>query len=90
MVCCFQLTDDKRYYARKEKEKQQVDAGIKPQKNQYWGQEFIDRKFAVMIEGSWLPVPFLQSQPEKNFEDRIGFIPTLPVPFSSLRYYCLL
>jgi multiple sugar transport system substrate-binding protein len=34
-----------------------------------------------MIEGSWLPVPFLQSQPEKNFEDRIGFIPTLPVPY---------
>ena len=27
----LQLTDDKRYYARKEKEKQQVDAGIKPQ-----------------------------------------------------------
>ena len=35
--------------------KQQVDAGIKPQKNHYWGQEFLDRKFAVMIEGSWLP-----------------------------------
>ena len=63
--------------------KQQVDAGIKPQKNHFFGSEFLDRKFAVMIEGSWLPVPFLQRQPEKNFEDRIGFIPTLPVPYKN-------
>ena len=63
--------------------KQQVDAGIKPQKNHFFGSEFLDRKFAVMIEGSWLPVPFLQRQPKKNFEDRIGFIPTLPVPYKN-------
>ena len=63
--------------------KQQVNAGIKPQKNHFFGSEFLDRKFAIMIEGSWLPVPFLQSQPEKNFEDRIGFIPTLPVPYKN-------
>ncbi|MGN6633091.1 MAG: extracellular solute-binding protein, partial [Nitrososphaeraceae archaeon] len=63
--------------------KQQIDAGIKPQKNHFFGSEFLDRKFAVMIEGSWLPVPFLQSQPKKNFEDRIGFIPTLPVPYKN-------
>jgi len=63
--------------------KQQIDAGIKPQKNHFFGSEFLDRKFAVMIEGSWLPVPFLQSQPQKNFEDRIGFIPTLPVPYKN-------
>ena len=36
-----------------------------------------------MIEGSWLPVPFLQSPPKKNFEDRIGFIPALPVPYKN-------
>jgi multiple sugar transport system substrate-binding protein len=60
--------------------KQQVDAGIKPQKNHSFGLEFLDRKFAVMIEGSWLPVPFLQNMTEKEFEDRIGFIPALPVP----------
>ena len=63
--------------------KQQVDAGIKPQKNHYWGQEFLNRKFALMIEGSWLPVPFLQSKSEKEFEDRIGFIPALPVPYKN-------
>jgi multiple sugar transport system substrate-binding protein len=60
--------------------KQQVDAGIKPQKNHYWGHEFLDRKFAVMIEGSWLPVPFLQNNSAKTFEDKVGFIPALPVP----------
>jgi multiple sugar transport system substrate-binding protein len=63
--------------------KQQVDAGIKPQKTHSFGSEFLDRKFAVMIEGSWLPVPFLQSQPEKDFENRIGFIPALPVPYKN-------
>ena len=30
--------------------KLQVDAGIKPQKNDFFGLEFLDRKFAVMIE----------------------------------------
>ena len=34
--------------------KDQVNAGIKPQMNHYWGQEFADKKFAVMLEGSWL------------------------------------
>ena len=56
--------------------KEQVDAGIKPQKNHFWGLEFLDRKFAVMIEGSWLPVAFLQNMSAKDFEDKIGFIPT--------------
>src|SRR6476659_7446179 len=35
--------------------KQQVNAGIKPQKNHFFVLEFLERKFAVMIEGSWLP-----------------------------------
>ena len=63
--------------------KQQVDAGIKPQKNHFWGLEFLDRKFAIMIEGSWLPLTFLQRQSEKSFEDRVGFIPMLPVPYKN-------
>ena len=29
-----------------------------PQKNHTWGAEFVDRKFAVMIEGSWIPGEF--------------------------------
>ena len=34
--------------------KNQVNAGISPQKNHSWGEEFVNRKFAVMLEGPWL------------------------------------
>jgi multiple sugar transport system substrate-binding protein len=36
----------------------QVNAGIKPQKEHYWEKEFIDRKYTVMIEGSWVGVAY--------------------------------
>ena len=36
-----------------------------------------------MIEGSWLPVTFLQNQSKNAFEDKIGFIPVLPVPYKN-------
>ena len=62
----------------------QVNAGIKPQKEHYWGKEFNDRKFAVMIEGSWLPSftqkPIQNSGDRIEFEKRIGFLPMFPVP----------
>jgi hypothetical protein len=35
-----------------------VNAGIKPQKEHYWEKEFIDRKYTVMIEGSWVGVAY--------------------------------
>ena len=38
--------------------KKQIDAGIKAQKDHFWGQEFVNRSFAVMIEGSWMPGEF--------------------------------
>jgi multiple sugar transport system substrate-binding protein len=57
--------------------KSQVDAGIKPQKEHYWGKEFIDRNFSVMIEGSWMPT---RGEKVTDFEDRVGFIPMFPVP----------
>jgi len=70
--------------------KQQVDAGIKPQRNHFYGLEFLERKFAVMIEGSWLPEAlqhlinekFSITSPEKRaeFEQKVGFIPMFPVP----------
>jgi multiple sugar transport system substrate-binding protein len=67
---------------------EQIKAGIKPQKNHFWGKEFADRKFAVMIEGSWVPTAFkekqeLQKQQQqklKNLEQSVGFIPMFPVP----------
>jgi multiple sugar transport system substrate-binding protein len=59
--------------------KQQVDAGIKPQKEHNWGAEFANRTFAVMLEGSWM----LSAFPRESFptlEQQVGFIPMFPVP----------
>jgi multiple sugar transport system substrate-binding protein len=58
----------------------QVNAGIKPQKEHFWGKEFLDRKFAVMIEGSWMPTNTQKFAPIQDFEKRIGFLPMFPVP----------
>ena len=59
--------------------KDQVDAGISPQKNHSWGEEFVNRKFAVMLEGSWLPLYFPREQ-WPSLIQRVGFIPLFPVP----------
>jgi multiple sugar transport system substrate-binding protein len=59
--------------------KRQVNSGIKPQKNHFWGQEFADRKYAVMLEGSWMPVEFPKNQ-LVNIKQRVGFIPMFTVP----------
>ena len=65
----------------------QVTAGIKPQKEHYWGKEFIDRKYAVMIEGSWMPSymeqPIQDSIDRIEFENQIRFLPMFPVPDKS-------
>lgn len=58
--------------------KQQVDAGIKPQINHFWGQEFADKKFAVMLEGSWLLGAFPHEQ-WNNINQKIGMLPMFPV-----------
>jgi multiple sugar transport system substrate-binding protein len=59
--------------------KQQVDAGIEPQSEHYWGAEFVNRTFPVMIEGSWMPGEFTkESWP--TLEQDLGFIPMFPVP----------
>jgi multiple sugar transport system substrate-binding protein len=59
--------------------KQQVDAGIRPQINHFWGQEFADRKFAVMLEGSWLLAAFPHEQ-WASLNQKIGMLPMFPVP----------
>src|SRR5919106_6296717 len=59
--------------------KQQVDAGIEPQKEHSWGLEFANRTFPVMLEGSWILSTFpRESWP--TLEQQIGFIPMFPVP----------
>ena len=59
--------------------KKQIEAGIKPQLEHNWGKEFADKKFAIMLEGSWLPNAFPQSE-IKTFKDKVGMLPMFPVP----------
>lgn len=59
--------------------KEEVNAGIKPQRDHFWGQEFADRKFAVMLEGQWMLGHFNTSD-WKGLDKRVGFIPAFPVP----------
>jgi multiple sugar transport system substrate-binding protein len=62
--------------------KDQVDAGIKPQINHFWGQEFADKKFAVMLEGSWILGQFPKNE-WSTLEEKIGMAPMFPVPGNS-------
>ena len=61
--------------------KAQVDAGIKPQINHFWGQEFADKKFAMMLEGSWLLGHFNRTE-WSTLDKKVGMIPMFPVPKS--------
>ena len=61
--------------------KEQVDAGIKPQVDHHWGQEFADKKFAVMLEGSWLLGKF----PEGFDFNQIGILPQFPTPSANMK-----
>ena len=62
--------------------KDQVDAGTKPQITHFWGQEFADKKFAVMLEGSWILGQFPKNE-WSTLEEKIGMIPMFPVPSNS-------
>ena len=62
--------------------KDQVDAGIKPQINHFWGQEFADKRFAVMLEGSWILGQFPKNE-WSTLEEKIGMVPMFPVPGNS-------
>jgi multiple sugar transport system substrate-binding protein len=59
-------------------------ADVIPQKNHTWGAEFVDRKFAVMIEGSWMPGEF-DVKGLRLPEQEVGFIPMLPVPNQTIQ-----
>ena len=59
-------------------------AGVLPQKNHTWGAEFVDRKFAVMIEGSWIPGEF-DVKGLRLPEQEVGFIPMFPVPNQTIQ-----
>jgi multiple sugar transport system substrate-binding protein len=64
--------------------KQQVDAGIEPQKEHSFGPEFANRTFPVMLEGSWM----LSAFPKESWptlEQEVGFIPMFPVPNQTIQ-----
>jgi multiple sugar transport system substrate-binding protein len=64
--------------------KQQVDAGIKPQKEHSWGLEFANRTFPVMLEGSWMLSAF-PGESYPTLEQEVGFIPMFPVPNQTIQ-----
>ncbi len=49
------------------------------QEEHYWGVEFANRSFGVMLEDSWLPGEFPPEMRE-DFEKNVGFLPWFPVP----------
>ena len=60
--------------------KAQIDAGIKPQRQHFWGKEFLDRKFAVMLEALQNHVHLNTTEQKQVFEQKVGFFPMFPVP----------
>lgn len=61
--------------------KQLVDVGVKPITIDF-EEEFVDRKYAVMLGGSWLPGSFLPLT-KTSIEEQVGMIPMLPVPYKN-------
>jgi multiple sugar transport system substrate-binding protein len=60
--------------------KAQIDADVKPQKDHFWGKEFLNRKFAVMLEALQHHVHLNTTEQKRDFEQKVGFIPMFPVP----------
>lgn len=58
--------------------KQLIDANVKPITVNF-EKEFADKKYAVMLGGSWLP-GYFPNLTKKDIENRIGMIPMFPVP----------
>ena len=52
----------------------------RPQKEHFWGKEFLDKRFAVMIEALQNHVHLNTTEQKKQFEQKVGFIPGFPVP----------
>ena len=61
--------------------KDEVAAGIKPILSNVsgWDRDFINRRTAILMGGSWLPEFFPPDQ-RKDLGKRVGFLPLYPVP----------
>jgi multiple sugar transport system substrate-binding protein len=60
--------------------KQLIDAGVQPQREHFWGMEFLDRKFAVILEALQNHVRLNTTEQNQAFEQEVGFFPMFPVP----------
>ena len=60
--------------------KEQIDAGVEPQEEHFWGKEFIDREFAVMLEALQNHVRLNTTEQKRAFEQQVGFFPMFPTP----------
>lgn len=60
--------------------KEQIDEGVEPQKEHFWDKEFLDRKFAVMLEALQNHVSLNSTEQSHAFEQQVGFFPMFPVP----------
>lgn len=60
--------------------KRQIDIGLKPQSR--IDDPFVDKKFAVMLSGSWMPSIFPRGT---YIEEIVGFLPAFPVPDDSVQ-----
>ena len=60
--------------------REQVNIGIKPQEEAlHQAQDFVNRKFAVSLDGSWVPGEFPPEE-QKHLEEKVGFLPMFPIP----------
>ena len=60
--------------------KRQIDIGLKPQSR--IDDPFVEKKFAVMLSGSWMPSIFPRGT---NIAEIVGFLPAFPVPDDSVQ-----
>jgi multiple sugar transport system substrate-binding protein len=59
--------------------REQVIIGIKPQEDAlHQAQDFVNRKFAVSLDGSWVPGEFPPEE-QKHLEEKVGFLPMFPI-----------
>jgi multiple sugar transport system substrate-binding protein len=59
--------------------REQVINGIKPQEYAlHQAQDFVNRKFAVSLDGSWVPGEFPPEE-QKHLEEKVGFLPMFPL-----------
>ena len=59
--------------------REQVINGIKPQEDAlHQAQDFVNRKFAVSLDGSWVPGEF-RPEEQKHLEEKVGFLPMFPI-----------